>query len=80
MYGIYKYALEANEDTTIMLPKGARVLTVQTQRGEPQLWILINKDGARIQNRTFRIVGTGRPIEDPNTMRYVGTFQLLGEP
>ena len=60
------------------MPKGAEVLTVQTQgkAERPELWALVNPDAAT-EPRTFRTYGTGHPIDhDPG--RYVATYQLHG--
>lgn len=63
------------------MPKGAELLTVQTQYaggpGEtPALWALVDPDAPR-ETRRFQLVGTGhREVEEDLT--YVGTFQLTG--
>jgi len=74
MKTIWKYALDFQ--TIVDIPKGAKVLTVQEQRGDPQLWAIVDPD-AETEKRTFIIYGTGHNMpDDPG--EYVGTFQQLG--
>lgn len=59
---------------TIDMPHGAKILTVQMQHGEPQLWALVDP-GAKTYPRTFHTYGTGYTLPDyPG--KYVGTFQM----
>lgn len=73
---IWKYPLAVEDYVTLSLPKGARILSVQTQRGLPQLWALVDADAPTVQRR-FRVFGTGHAL--PNGVifdTYLGTFQL----
>ena len=63
-------------ETTIYMPIGAKLLTVQLQHGEPQLWAMVDA-GAPKEVRTFRTYGTGHDLPD-EPGQYVGTFQMLG--
>ena len=64
---------------TIALPADAKVLCVQTQRGEPCLWALLNPSAKKIR-RSFSIYGTGWNLpETIDEAEYVGTFQLDNE-
>lgn len=73
---IYKYQLEVIDDLTISLPIGAEILTVQSQRDIPCIWALVDNDAIK-ENRKFKIIGTGNPIEDLSiNNKYIGTFQL----
>ena len=72
MKTIWKWTLQ--RETTIDMPLGAKLLTVQEQHGEPQLWALVDPD-AKTYQRTFRVYGTGHGLpDDPG--EYVGTFQM----
>jgi hypothetical protein len=58
------------------MPHGAKLLAVQEQRGEAQLWALVDP-GAKTYPRSFRVYGTGHDMpDDPG--QYVGTFQICG--
>ncbi len=71
---IWKYTLRIADKQTVQLPADAKILTVQLQHGQPQLWIL----GEETAPKTLRIIemhGTGNQIyEDPG--QYLGTFQM----
>ena len=73
---VFKWKLPAASHFELTLPRGARLLTVQEQRGELMLWALVDPE-APTETRDFRIAGTGHLIdEDANTLRYVGTVQM----
>ena len=75
---VYKYSLVADDDVKIMMPKGARSLSVQVQRGSPCLWALVD-GGAPLVERHFKIFGTGNSVPDFSPpLPFVGTFQLDG--
>ena len=59
-----------------MLPKGSTILTVQTQRGVPCLWALVDLDESKKEERHIRIAGTGHQIIDKEASRYIGTVQM----
>lgn len=74
MKTIWKWTLKI--ETTIDMPAGAKLLAVQEQHGEPQLWALVDP-GADKHPRTFHVHGTGRDLPD-EPGQYVGTFQMRG--
>lgn len=77
MKTIYKYAVPATDAFVLELPRGAKFLSVQTQRGEPQSWWLV--DPRRPADpRRLRVYGTGHRIETSATLEFLGTFQLSG--
>lgn len=69
---IYKYMITPILD--LELPKDAKILAVQIQRGEPQMWVL-HDPFAEKTTRKFVAVGTGAYFESDN-LNYIGTFQL----
>ena len=73
---VYKTTLKVTDRQVVMVPRGAKFLTAQIQRGEPQLWFLCDEKEP-ITNRIIAIYGTGHPLpEDPG--EYISTFQELG--
>ena len=74
METIYKYKLVPAETQAIIMPEGAKVLTVQVQRGCPCLWALVESTNPPIA-RHFRIYGTGENFVHGE---YIGSFQLAG--
>lgn len=77
MKKIFKYPVPSEGEFQIMLPKGAQVLSVQTQKGKPCFWALVDPDEKQSDFRKFRLAGTGHPIETENLRGFIGTFQLL---
>lgn len=64
---------------SILMPKGAEILTVQTQNGIPCIWALVDIEAEK-EPRVFDIFGTGHPVTfDMGVERkYINTFQLKG--
>lgn len=78
MQSVYKYPVSVHDIFTLELPEGARVLTVQAQGGAGVfLWALVDPD-APVEERAFRLAGTGHPINETNVLKYINTFQLQG--
>lgn len=73
MTTVWKYPLKPGR-TVHNMPQGAKVLTVQTQNGEPSLWALVEPQMPH-ERRFFDVYGTGHSMpSDPG--RYVATFQM----
>lgn len=70
---IWKFPVPMQDEFSLRMPVSARILCVQTQHGEPQLWAAVTKSG-NMELRTFRLAGTGHEI--PAGLVYIGTFQL----
>lgn len=80
MKTIYKYPFETEGEFTLSMPGGAEILAVQVQGETPCIWAMITI-GKPSVIRSFRVYGTGHPIEDPdegNEQQYIGTYQLHG--
>ncbi len=76
MERVYKYHIRIDDRVVMVLPKGAQVLTVQIQGGEPFIWARVDPDGDVIE-RAFVWRGTGHDL-DGTEGSYVGTVQLMG--
>ena len=74
---IWKWTLEVTDRQQLPIPKGAKLLTVQTQHGLPQLWALVDEE-APIVNRNFATYGIGNMMPDGDPGEYVGTYQIYG--
>lgn len=72
---IWKYSLDTTDNQQVMMPLEARLLSVQTQGGSPQLWALVDPKARQVQRR-IRIYGTGNPVGEYG--KFVGTYQLAG--
>lgn len=78
---IWKFPLPMVGEGMIEMPRGAAVLTVQTQGNEPMLWAPmlwaeVDPKAPKIKRR-FVIYGTGHPMQG-EPMSYVATFQMNG--
>jgi hypothetical protein len=74
MYSIWKYPVPISDLFTILMPTGSRLLSVQVQGSEPQLWALVDPE-APIVRRALRVHGTGHDVAT-DIGAYVGTFQM----
>lgn len=65
------------DEFTIKMPKGAKVLSVQMQYGEPRLWVLVD-DTQPLESREFYWRGTGHNCDGVEPGSFVGTVQMQG--
>lgn len=72
---VYKYPLEIQDEQVVLLPTGAKILTVQAQKDRPCLWALVNPTAPNDMALTIRIFGTGHKIQDIDSLEYISTFQ-----
>lgn len=74
---IWKYELNITTGQNISMPKGAEILTVQTQNGKPCLWALVNPE-AELETRFIELFGTGHPVLSGMgaSRKYIATFQM----
>lgn len=74
---IWKYPLVVETHQRIQMPKGSRILTVQVQRNQPCIWVLVEPDNP-YQIRNVYMYGSGYtiPVDKLAEHAYVGTFQL----
>lgn len=77
---IWKYPFEVNDEVKLTMPKGAEILTLMTQQGQPCIWALVNPDEEQVE-KTFEIYGTGHPIDDNplGERKYIGSFQVFNQ-
>lgn len=72
MKTIWKYILQP--ETTVQMPREARILCVQEQHGNTCLWALVDPQQPR-ETRRFNTYGTGFDMPE-NPGQYIGTFQV----
>lgn len=76
MKTIWKFNVGGIGQTTIEMPKGAKILSVQAQRGEVVMWAAVD-ERAKVEPRAFIVVGTGyREAVNEHTCQFLGTVQL----
>ena len=74
---IWKFSIEAADLFGVDMPEGSEILSVQEQHGKPCIWALVDP-GRKKVNRTFCIYGTGHPVGNVESKKFIGTFQLAG--
>lgn len=79
MLRVYKYTIPVKDYFLLDLPAGAKILTVQVQNDEPQIWALVDPGQKSKVSHNFRVAGTGHDItETKDDLEYIGTFQIAG--
>jgi hypothetical protein len=75
---IWKFEIGTNK-IIIEMPKGAEILTIQTQYNVPCIWAMVDPNAEK-ELRHFEIFETGHEIYfDMGVERkYINSFQLLG--
>ncbi len=74
---IWKYLLDPDNETTHLIPRGGRIISVQTINDYPYLYVMVGPDEPT-ESRRFQTYGTGVQIPSRLEMYYVGTYQLAG--
>ena len=76
MKKIYKYSILPLK-TTLSIPAGAKILSMQLQNALPVIWVEANIDvSIPNEDRYFKVLGTGFEV-DENCKAFIGTFQML---
>lgn len=75
MRTIYKY--EVKTEMSLELPEGYNVLSVQTQDSDPMMWVEVNTSNP-MKTVKFLSLGTGHPIDEDLSLKFIGTHQVLG--
>lgn len=70
---IFKYPLEFVAEQTIEMPENICVLALQTQRGQPCIWAMVDPK-EKLLPRKIIMRGTGNEFRDLKP-RYIGTVQ-----
>ncbi len=75
---VWKFPLPITDYPKIEMPIGAIPMHVAQQHNQNFLWALIDPENG-IEERAFRLVGTGHRIEDDELFgaEYVGTFLMM---
>jgi hypothetical protein len=70
---IWKYTIQGPR-VTLEMPQGAKIVSLQVQDNQPQIWALVDPSEWKI-SRTFRALPTGVEFNAAG-LTYVGTFQI----
>ncbi len=67
MRTIWKYVIPLQNEVAVDLPRGAKILCVQSQRGIPCIWALVDPE-APTERVLFCWRGTGHPASGADVM------------
>lgn len=74
---VFKYPFRISSSFDVYeleLPEGAEILNVDMRGFDCCLWVLVRPQAA-MEKRYFRVFGTGQPIQDDGSLRYIGTVK-----
>lgn len=76
---IWKFHVDATDKFSVKMPPHAKVLSVQTQFGNPFMWVMVDPRYESTEERFFEVFGTGHdiPVDIGVEREYIGTFQLM---
>lgn len=72
---IYKYDLQIADEQILEIPEGFEILTVQTQRNRPRLWVIVDPSKGH-KSVLIHMRGTGHLMGNAVGKKYIGTFQI----
>ena len=73
---IWKYELNIRDKQTVIMPKDAKIVSIQTQGHAASIWAIVDPE-AETEEVEFHMFGTGHPISDEEyKRRYIGTIQI----
>lgn len=75
MKTVFKYALPLQDEVRVAMPAFAEILSVGVQDEDLYVWALVDPEMPPLKT-TFRIAGTGHPIDKADLWRFVGTVML----
>ena len=75
MKTIYKYPVQIENEQIIIMPRNAKLLTIQCQHNKPMLWALVDT-AEPLEERRIRIAGTGHDCRHVQSGVHIATFQM----
>jgi len=73
---IWKYPIEVAKFQTLKVPKGAKLLTVFVQGGQPCIWALVDVSITDTEYIGILTFGTGQSDINIDDASYLGTYQM----
>lgn len=77
MKTIWKFPLTIADEVSVLVPPGAKPLTVQLQGTIPYLWAIVDPDAKLVTRLKILWRGTGQPLTGDEGA-HLGTVQLAG--
>ena len=76
---IWKFELPVEDEVSVEMPRGSRVLSVGVQGVRIFLWALCPTGRVPKEVRRFAIRGTGHPADGVSRNGFIGTVMLHGD-
>ncbi len=73
---VWKYRLTTTLHQMIPVPKGSCICTVALQRGQVQMWLLVDEDEAERKDLEVYMIKTGHPFPPECLHPFIATVQL----
>lgn len=71
---IYKYNIPITDRFSLSLPEDSKVIFVGIDpKLEPCIWVEFDYSDKDLKTKTFRLFGTGHPIDD-DSIKHIGSF------
>jgi len=74
---IFKYPMPVQEKFELQLPVGAKIIRVADIDGLFYLWAIVNTEIEETETRFIECYKTGQPIDNPETLNYLGLCCLF---
>ena len=78
MHTIWKFPIPIQDSFTIIMPQGARVLSVETQGDVPFIWVMVDEEADQVEYH-FELRGTGHNCDKVVGYKHIGTFLMRQE-
>ena len=77
MNKIWKYPVSFGGSFNLTMPVGARILKLDIQFNDPQIWAIVDPD-KEIEVREFISIGTGQAFPKSDRLEYIDSYQVNG--
>jgi hypothetical protein len=75
---IWKFPLNVEAEQVIVVPKGAKFLSLQTQKGAPCVWAEVDTETEERESWYLEAFGTGHPLSD-DAREFLGTYLVRSD-
>ncbi len=74
---VYKYLIPFQENFSLVLPKGSKVVRIDNVDGNPYLWALVPLEEKESQTYSFKSSKTGGVIEHSENLVFIDTYSIF---
>lgn len=73
---VYKYPIEIDDTQTLILPRGAEILSVINQFEEVCIYALVDTETDETEKYSLQCYGTGHTIRHDSSYKFLGTVSM----